>query len=573
MRSKLNYLFGRIKGVPIFALLVLILALASTVAAHYYISQKKATLINARIEVYKNLLIARMIHHLDDYAQVLRGAAGLLNASQEVTREEWKEYVRGLNLHKYYPGIELLGYVPAKKNALYAKLSYDEPTHPLSEAVFKPDAKSQHLRDAAMAAARDQNNVTISKKLVLVEEKDGRKQLGFLMLFPIYQKGMKLETLSDRRNALQGYVYSVFQSKNFIKEVSDRFDDYLEVHIYDGPEAINKDLIYKSVSEEEAEKVYEKFQSSNQMLVGNHVWSMSARLKEGKKSFFYADDPVSIWALGLILSVLLFVLAWVIISYRQMIKNATFSDSFMSLGKKIKVPQDPLFFSKLFHEIRSPLHNILAISKVLSSNKSQNLTNKQLEQVNLIHKAGNDLLAIVDDAMDLTNIQSGSALVHFESIDIREFANSIHVAFEALAHEKKLSLTVTVDDNVPSVIFSDLRKVRSMVSNLCMNAIKFTQVGSVTVHFYQPGLLDTLAIAVMDTGCGISEDHIVRLFQPFEQAPFDEASTLGGVGLGLAICHALATLLSGEIIVRSEVGKGSCFTLYLPMNTTLKGTQ
>lgn len=560
---QLQRLFRRVWGVPLLAILVVAVTLVATAVVYVIVDIHSERHAKAQFEAYNKLLVSKLAHHLDDYAQVLHGAAGLFNASEEVTRSEWSRYVDSLNLEKYYPGIELMGYVGAKEKTKYAAIAYEQPSHPITDSVFKPDASAETARQEAMYTALAENNVSMTKKLVLVEGDHGKKQLGFLMLFPVYQKGMKLESLDDRKRALQGYVYSVFRSKDFLQEITKLFDEYLEVHVYDGADTTTRDLIYQSMNKQEAENMYAKFQSSNQMLVGNHVWSVSAQLKDPGGDLIYSDSSSSIWMLGILMSIILFAFSWALIVYRGRTQAI----------EKAQLPvtnKQPIFFYKIFHELRTPLHNILTLSKILSDNKESNLTNKQVEQAEVIHQAGVDLLEMIDEVMNLSRIRAGKVSVHFDEINIREFAKDVNLSFEGMANAKSLSFHVVVDPSVPVFMYNDYKKMYQIMKNLCFNAIKFTGKGSVSVRFYLAELVDCLAISVTDTGCGIPAHRLKSIFELYEQGDATIPEHRDGVGLGLTIAMEIAKMLAGEIRVESEENKGSCFTVYFPMNSTLK---
>lgn len=566
MKKMLPFRLKTIWGVPTIAIWVLLVTLLTTAVFYAFVHHRAEKLAAQRIEAYKALFITRMVHHLNDYGQLLRGAAGLFNASEEVTRQEWGHYVNSLSLDEYYPGLEVMGFVASKKSEQYATLAYEEATHrTLSEKVFRPGPDSLPLQHQALEEALTKNDIAITKKLVLVEKDHGEKQLGFLMLFPVYEKGRKLETLMDRQNALQGYVYSVFRSEAFLEEVGKLFDEYLEVHVYDGPNPDVKDLIYKSVSQEEAQRAYSIFQSSEQMLVGNHVWSLSANLKKGAKDFFYVDRTGTILIVGIILALVFFAITWMVWVYQTRDRNMSTSPvSGIQLPHE-SFPYQPTVAHQVFHELRTPLNNILIVTKVLRENKENNLTEQQLDQLFSIRRFSVDMLCMVDELMQLVKIQLGYLPLRSDNINLQHLVEKITRMFKPMALDKNLDFSVTIDKNVPTAIISDPQALWMIVKNLCDNAIKYTSNGTVNVNFALSSDNQALVISIKDTGNGIQPEYFDKIFEPFVQLQSKGDASRQGFGFGLTIVKTLIAQIGAEIRIESAPNEGTSFILRVPL--------
>jgi signal transduction histidine kinase/ActR/RegA family two-component response regulator len=233
------------------------------------------------------------------------------------------------------------------------------------------------------------------------------------------------------------------------------------------------------------------------------------------------------------------------------------------------------FLANMSHELRTPLNSMLVLSGLLADNETGNLTEKQVEFCKTIHAAGTDLLALINQVLDLAKIESGKQDVNVSAVLLNELADHARRIFEPLARDKDLSFTVSVDASLPPQITSDRRRIEQILNNLLGNAIKFTERGEVTLRFLSPApdvvlasgaaALDaTLAIEIEDTGAGIPREHHGRIFAAFEQLDASADRRYGGTGLGLSIARELAVLLGGEIQLRSAPGRGSVFTCYLP---------
>ncbi len=233
------------------------------------------------------------------------------------------------------------------------------------------------------------------------------------------------------------------------------------------------------------------------------------------------------------------------------------------------------FLANMSHELRTPLNSLLILSKVLTENKQGNLTGKQVEFARTIYSAGVDLLALINDVLDLSKVEAGKILLNIEEIEVRRLADYIEQNFAHVTEDKGLYLKVNISDDIPELIQTDRQRVEQILKNFLSNAIKFTSEGGVTVSIGRPqgGVIfaqsgfdprTTIAFAVSDTGIGIPEDKLRLVFEAFQQADGTTSRRFGGTGLGLSISKELVTLLSGEIDLQSEEGKGSVFTLYLP---------
>ncbi len=228
------------------------------------------------------------------------------------------------------------------------------------------------------------------------------------------------------------------------------------------------------------------------------------------------------------------------------------------------------FLANMSHELRTPLNSILILSQLLEDNKEDNLTDKQQEFAKTIHSSGTDLLLLINDILDLSKIESGKMAVQMETIDFGELTANLEHMFRQQAEDKNLSFDIQAADALPP-LRSDPQKLQQILRNLLSNAIKFTHDGGVTVRIH-PGEshgarhgTETVAISVTDTGIGIDQDKHQVIFEAFQQADGTTSRKYGGTGLGLSICRELAKMLQGEIKMESCPGKGTTFTLYLPV--------
>lgn len=224
------------------------------------------------------------------------------------------------------------------------------------------------------------------------------------------------------------------------------------------------------------------------------------------------------------------------------------------------------FLANMSHEIRTPLNAILGLAQVglreNFSRKTQRLFNQMLD-------SGQLLLGIINEILDFSKIDAGKLRIEAEAVNLKRLQEHLQTLSEGPALEKGIQLSIHCADNLPEWISCDFLRLTQILGNLLSNAIKFTTSGEVCVRIERSG--EQLLASVTDTGIGMSEEQISRLFNPFEQADSSTTRNFGGTGLGLAISRRLSQLMGGNIHVQSELGKGSTFTLSLPLEALSAG--
>jgi CheY-like chemotaxis protein/signal transduction histidine kinase/HAMP domain-containing protein len=236
------------------------------------------------------------------------------------------------------------------------------------------------------------------------------------------------------------------------------------------------------------------------------------------------------------------------------------------------------FLANMSHELRTPLNSLLILAKLLTENKDQNLSKKQVEFAQTIYSSGTDLLNLINDILDLSKVEAGKMEVNQSDVSMKEIRDFVQRTFKPVAEQKSLDFVIDIDPAVPSPISTDGQRLQQVLKNLLSNAFKFTERGSVTLSIRAPEStrrfasrsLDraeggVIAFEVRDTGVGIPKEKQQLIFEAFQQADGTTSRKFGGTGLGLSISREMARLLGGEIRVESTPGLGSVFTLYLPV--------
>ncbi|HXD77826.1 MAG TPA: HAMP domain-containing protein [Puia sp.] len=238
------------------------------------------------------------------------------------------------------------------------------------------------------------------------------------------------------------------------------------------------------------------------------------------------------------------------------------------------------FLANMSHELRTPLNSLLILAQQLYENAEGNLSDKQIRYAKTIHSCGDDLIQLINDILDLSKIESGFISANISPVRFSEIAAFVETTFKPISEARHLRFTIETDSRLPQNIETDLQRLNQILKNLLSNSFKFTEKGEVKLRIYEanhnwkPGTptLDSarqvVAFAISDTGIGIPQEKQNIIFEAFQQAEGSTSRKYGGTGLGLSISRGLAELLGGTIELESTQGRGSTFTLFVPIEST-----
>jgi signal transduction histidine kinase/CheY-like chemotaxis protein len=235
------------------------------------------------------------------------------------------------------------------------------------------------------------------------------------------------------------------------------------------------------------------------------------------------------------------------------------------------------FLANMSHELRTPLNSLLILAQQLFENREGNLTSKQVQFARTIHNCGDDLIQLINDILDLSKIESGFISADFINVRLHEITSFVESTFKHVSESKNLKFSIDVDSRLPGMIETDVQRLNQILKNLLSNAFKFTEKGEVKLRIFESDkrwdagyeslekASSVVAFEITDTGIGIPGDKQNLIFEAFQQAEGSTSRKYGGTGLGLSISRGLADLLGGTIELESEIGRGSAFTLFLPI--------
>lgn len=568
-----------------------------------------------------------ILNRYNNYVDSLKAGAGFHLQSEEVTHKEWKNFVRYLELQERYPGINGLGLiVPLHSDELdsylkdkqsnyredfglirmtstshndldrlgYAHYIVDriEPVESNMDILGLDISTQSMLREAA-AASRDSGHPTVSNSILInhAQNQAYAMETGFFLFLPMYQDGLPLDSIDERRDAFIAWTFAPFLTHAFFDSIAEQKADKLKFAIFDGEQVSPENLVYQTDSEWNPLQNLD-FERQTKLPFGDKRYSIAWKRGEGFNSaeVYSATIAAASLALGTCF------LAGIVVSLQttnrsanrivemrtaelrevnetllaevQDRKNAEESaKAAMQTAEAANLAKSE-FLATMSHEIRTPMNSVLGFSELLYGS---NLTGEQRLWTSYIRGSGQSLLAIINDILDFSKIEAGKMELERIPFSPDKSIEEVVGSFYATANEKGLQLDLDIDENLPERIIGDPIRFKQILTNLVGNAIKFTEKGGVRIHsHWEANEKDegVLHLRVEDSGVGISPDKLNSLFEKFTQVDSSTTRKFGGTGLGLAICKRLITLMGGQIAAESEVDKGTCMRLSIPVKVS-----
>lgn len=549
----------------------LALSLLLTAAVTWYASGTAEARDRLRFQNLVHRDQAILQNRMETYVALLRGANGLFSASDDVSREEFRTFVSGLDLQRRYPGIQGMGFAlrvdATWKDAVIAEarrsgdprfaiwpestsddiypILYLEPLDRRNRAAVGFDMFTDPERRAVMERARDTGQPAATGRVKLMQEVHPDRQSGFLIYVPVYRRNAPLASVEDRRAALAGFVYAPFRAGDLLRGILGSGDPNLALEVYAGEPAIRNHLHRshhpKVVGPDPRFTAMERFD------VAGAPWTVVYSTLPVFEAGSGRDQVWILLLLGLLTSLTLFATTRAQVEARALSEAASHTKD--------------RFMATLSHELRTPLTPVLAVLSRLET-RPEPLAPDVREGLAMIRRNVELEARLIDDLLDLTRISQGKLELRRSPADVRQI---LHHAIEASARPgPAVVLDLEHAEDTELWTWADAPRLTQVFWNLISNARKFTPPqGTVRVRAWRDG--GEVVVEVSDDGIGIEPEVLPRVFDAFDQGQRTITRRFGGLGLGLAISEKIVGMHGGRIGAASEGrGRGATFTVRLP---------
>ena len=541
--------------------LLFLAALLLTASGAKYAANSAALEDQLRFDTAVGEIRSQVLIRLDAYVAMLLGAAGLFAASDSVEEHEFRDYVARLELPRRYPGVQGIGFSRrlARKETEpeHHAIVYLEPMDARNALALGYDMWSEAVRRDAMEKARDSGEPAASGKVTLVQERldPSNRQAGFLIYVPVYRGGQVPTNVEERRQRLEGFVYSPFRADNLLEGILEHSPQPgVSLEVYDGILAEDR-LIHRS-----GDRV-SGLEDVQSVAVAGRDWRLVLRWDPSTASASGRGFRALVAASGVLLSVLLLIVTRAQVQARATAERTTeeLRRSEEALRRANQTKDE--FLATMSHELRTPLNAIMGWAFMLQ--QGQVAPKDQVHAYEVIARNARAQTTLIEDLLDVSRATAGRLTLNRRDVDIAALLKAAGDSLEPAARAQQLSIRCDLPSDL-GTMHADPVRLQQIVLNLLSNAVKFTPAGG-EITLQASGTRDSVTFVVCDTGAGIAAEALPLVFERFWQADRSTTRAHSGVGLGLTICRHLVELHGGTIDASSAgEGRGTTIRVRLP---------
>ena len=571
------------------AYVVLGVALLLTGLAFLYVRHNVEAREHERFEEITLSTERAVDRRMQTYIDAMLDGRGLFAASESVTREEWNDYVAGSDLERRYPGIQAIAYAervplegreaherrvrgegfpsytlqPAGERYEYFPLVYVAPSKGDNRSLLGYDFYSGRVNRDAMEQARDTKLPRASGKL------EGAGMSGFLVYTPVYREGAPQATTDERREALQGFIISVFRTDDLLEGIfGGQADAQVDLEVFDGAEFTREGLLHDDDGVlYAADSSYSAhFSEIDTLEVAGRIWSLYFSTLPSFEPGWQSNLPLFVLLSGLAISLMLFGVTWMLVNSRIQAEhvghqleaaNRQLENTNRDLeetNRELEGANRELetFSYSVSHDLRSPLRSIEGFSQILLEDHAKGLDEEARGYLGRVRAASRRMALLIDDLLDLSRVTRSS--LTRQTVNLSALAREMAAEIEKSQPDRRVRFVIA--DGL--AVRGDTRLLGVMLENLLGNAFKFTQKEKeATVEFGAVTRNGGVAYFVRDNGVGFDEAYATKLFGAFQRLHGPEE--FEGTGIGLATVQRIVQRHGGTVWAEGEVGEGASF--------------
>jgi len=542
------------------------------------------------------------------YEMVLRGISSTFaGRNAPLSSAQWDAAMKQLRVQELYPGIssvvwsrylrpEMLDVFlartqadtqadyhifPMGRRAQYLPIEFIEPLNTRTSAVLGLDLLTQSPQSAVVIQAINSGQAMLSMPLpdLYAVSPEPSTRVGALMYFPVYSTGVPPDTVDARRATFLGMTNAAFSGYELAEGI---FGAQLRLFQISARDIASDlpifDSRYAQALTLPDDDWQPRFRGQTELVLYGRTWRLDVSSTPEYENAMVLGSHDLVLVIGLPLALFLALLAggFMALRDRQLYASHRVAGRLREQARQLMIANryKSEFLANMSHELRTPLNSILILSDQLRQNNAGNLSEKQTRHAEIVHRAGTDLLQLINDVLDLAKIEAGRMQINMEPLNLQDMLIDLDASMRPQAEAKNLHLyipPVTSDNDAAQRVYTDRVRLHQILRNLLSNAIKFTDHGQVhlAVHVGERRADGTVLVrfAVRDTGIGIAASQHEQVFEAFAQLDGSTRRRYGGTGLGLPITRQLVQALDGDISLESAPGQGSTFTVTLPMRS------